>query len=82
MSDDPNSDNAPLQRQTPTFLSTSQRLLVDEGDTVRLPCLVDRLEGFVLLWKQQSDILTVANQIIEQVTRVGYGLDFNDSLWG
>ena len=51
----------------PTFPSTPQTLLVDEGDTVRLPCQVDRLEGFVMLWKKESDIVTVADQIIDQV---------------
>ena len=54
----------------PTFSSTAQTLLVDEGDTVRLPCLVDRLEGFVMLWKKESDIVTVADQIIDQVSSV------------
>ena len=54
----------------PTFRSTAQTLLVDEGDTVRLPCLVDRLEGFVMLWKKESDIVTVADQIIDQVSSV------------
>ena len=51
----------------PTFTSTPQTLLVDEGDTVRLPCLVDRLEGFVMLWKRGGVIITVANQIIDKV---------------
>jgi len=49
--------------QTPIFKSVSQTLIVDSGDTVRLPCIVDRLEGFVMLWKKQGDILTVAHQI-------------------
>ena len=56
----------------PTFTSTPQTLLVDEGDTVRLPCLVDRLEGFVMLWKKETDIVTVAEQIIDQVRGPGY----------
>ena len=56
--------------KTPNFLSTSQTLIVNEGDTVRLPCSVDRLEGFVMLWKRQADILTVASQIIDKVNKV------------
>ena len=51
----------------PAFTSSPQTLLVDEGDTVRLPCIVDRLEGFVMLWKKEADIVTVAEQIIDQV---------------
>ena len=54
----------------PTFPSTPQTFLLDEGDTVRLPCLVDRLEGFVMLWKKESEIVTVAEQIIDQVRNV------------
>ena len=34
---------------------------------MRLPCLVDRLEGFVMLWKKKDNILTVAEQIIDKV---------------
>ena len=30
--------------------------------------MVDRLEGFVMLWKKQSDIVTVADQIIDKVS--------------
>ena len=42
-------------------------MIVNEGDTVRLPCIVDRLEGFVMLWKRSGVIITVANQIIDPV---------------
>ena len=33
----------------------------------RLPCIVDRLEGFVMLWKKNGEIITVASQIIDKV---------------
>ena len=36
--------------------------------TTRLPCIVDRLEGFVMLWKKNGEIITVASQIIDKVT--------------
>ena len=52
---------------TPQFISTEQSVLVNEGDTFRLPCMVDRLEGFVMLWKKNKDIITVASQIIDKV---------------
>ena len=55
---------------TPQFVTSSQSILVNEGDTVRLPCLVDRLEGFVMLWKKNSDIITVASQIIDKRVRL------------
>ncbi|XP_023346513.1 neural cell adhesion molecule 1 [Eurytemora carolleeae] len=50
--------------RTPTFESDSMSMLVNEGETVRLPCMVDRLEGFVLLWKREESILSAGTQII------------------
>ena len=69
-SDDVDEDNigrTEPSSQTPTFQSSSQTLVIDSGDTVRLPCIVDRLEGFVMMWKKQDEILTVADQIVIQV---------------
>ena len=55
---------------TPRFLSTPQTLLVNEGDTIRLPCKVDRLEGFVMLWKRNKDIITVGDQIVDMSVKL------------
>jgi len=51
---------------TPKFVTEPQSVLVNEGDTLRLPCIVDRLEGFVMLWKKNGVIITVASQIIDK----------------
>lgn len=51
---------------TPEFVSEPKKAMVNEGDTLRLPCIVDRLEGFVLLWKKNTDIITVGSQIINK----------------
>ena len=62
---------------TPKFVTSPQSIIVNEGDTVRLPCMVERLEGFVLLWKRNVDmsplshIITVASQIID---KAGYSI--------
>ena len=53
--------------KTPTFRSLAQKFDANVGDTVRLPCLVDRLEGFVILWKKGSEIITVASQVLDKV---------------
>lgn len=50
----------------PKFQTTGQNMLVNEGATIKLPCLVNRLEGFVLLWKKGEDIITVGNQVINK----------------
>ena len=53
--------------RTPSFVSESKSALVNEGGTIRLPCIVDSLEGFVLLWKKGEDIITVGSQIVYKV---------------
>ena len=55
---------------TPKFVSLPQSVMVKEGETVRLPCIVDRLEGFVLIWKRGPEIITVANQVIDRRVRL------------
>merc|ERR1719480_295438 len=55
---------------TPRFISQPQSVIVNEGETIRLPCMVDRLEGFVMLWKKNMDIITVASQIIDKRVRL------------
>merc|ERR550517_2011530 len=60
----------PLITGSPTGPTEEQNVLVNEGDNIRLPCIVDRLEGFVMLWKRGKDIITVASQIIDKRVRL------------
>jgi len=55
---------------TPKFTSESHRMLPTEGETLRLPCLVDDLTGFVLMWKKNGQIITVQHQVIDQRYRL------------
>ena len=50
----------------PKFVTKRKNVIVDEGSTIRLPCVVDKLEGFVLLWKRGNEILAVGEQVITQ----------------
>ena len=36
----------------------------------RLPCFVNRLEGFVMLWKRGESIITVGDQIVDKEVRL------------
>ena len=63
-------DNEVQVWSTPQFQTNPQILLVNEGDTVRLPCYVDKLEGFVMLWKRNENIITVGSQIIDKSVRL------------
>jgi len=49
----------------PSFTSAPLHLSVTEGDTVRLPCIVSRLEGFVLLWKRGGRTIALGSQLLD-----------------
>jgi len=56
--------------RVPVFTTPLLTKLVNEGESIRLPCFVDELEGFVLLWKRGETILSVGKQVIDpQETR-------------
>ena len=57
--------------------SHAQFPLIINGPFFRLPCVVDRLEGFVMLWKKNGEIITVASQIIDKVCDKYYYNDDN-----
>jgi len=48
----------------PGFVSSKLDLIINEGETIRLPCIVTRLQGFVLMWKKNGNIISVGNQIL------------------
>merc|ERR1712013_407554 len=54
-----------LITETPEILSLPQHLVVRRGQNVRLPCLVDRLEGYVLLWRKDDNIVSVGSQVLD-----------------
>ena len=52
--------------ETPEFVTKPQTLLVNEGDTIRLPCFVNRLEVGVRI-RAASEILQTFSQYLEKV---------------
>jgi len=64
--EDANVEEKVVER-TPVFTTPHLRKLVNEGETIRLPCFVDQLEGFVLLWKKGDTILSVGERLISFV---------------
>lgn len=75
-------DNEIKVWETPVFTTNPQTLLVNEGDTIRLPCFVNRLEGFVMLWKRGESIITVGNQIVDKEVRLEAGDNGNNLVIG
>jgi len=50
---------------TPTFVSTGTNLMVNEGDTIKLPCFVDKLDGFVLMWKKAKNLVALGSSLMK-----------------
>jgi hypothetical protein len=67
---DGGSTGDPAAALPPTFLSAPQDILLNEGSRLRLPCRVDRLQGFVLLWKKGGHIIALGSSIIAEVIRL------------
>jgi hypothetical protein len=51
--------------RTPKFISSSKTFIVHEGDAIKLPCFVDNLENFLIIWKKGETIVTLGNKPIE-----------------
>jgi len=49
-------------KRNPKFVSTPKNIMVNEGDTIKLPCTVDKLDNFVIIWKKGSEILAVGDK--------------------
>lgn len=68
--------------QRPKFITSPLTLMVNEGEMIRLPCKVDRLEGFVIIWKKDGDIVSVASQIIDKRVRLEEEVEGNTLVLG
>lgn len=66
---DGTSDEENVIMVLPKFMTRQQNLMVNEGGTIRLPCIVDKLQGFVVMWKKGDKIVTVGKQVVAEKTR-------------
>jgi len=57
-------EERPVEREA-EFTSIPTKVMINEGDTIRLPCFVDKIEGYVLLWKFGETILSVGGRVID-----------------
>ncbi|XP_065202964.1 lachesin-like isoform X2 [Planococcus citri] len=66
----------------PKFLSRGQTFRVVLGDTLVLPCEVENLSNYVLLWRRGSAVLTAATLMVTRDSRFrlvdGYNLEISD----
>jgi len=64
-SDDNNYQDEKVVHTNPTFLSDPTNQLINEGETIKLPCLVDKLDGFVLMWKKGKDMIALGDRLYD-----------------
>ena len=54
-----------VSKRDPTFMVQPKKLMVNEGDIVKLPCVVDIFDAFVIYWKKGETILSVGDKIMD-----------------
>jgi len=64
--------NTPEKNVTriPTYISTSEDVTVNQGGTIRLPCQVDLLDPYAIIWKKNSNILALDKNIYNTRVKV------------
>lgn len=58
-------------KRTPKFISISKTVTINEGQTIKLPCVVDKLDNFVMIWKHKQkvgepNILAVSGNLMDK----------------
>lgn len=61
---DNHQDKETIIKRNPKFLSQSKKITINEGDTIKLPCMVDNLDNLVIIWKKGKNILSVGDNFI------------------
>jgi len=54
-----------IVRRNPKFISQPKKIMVNEGDTIKLPCTVDKLDEFMIMWKKGSRIIALGENFME-----------------
>jgi hypothetical protein len=73
--------------EAPTFLTSPLVVTLNQGNTLRLPCSLNNLQGFVLLWKRGNTTIAIGTTIVVEVSvneSIGSPLmlDFNETCLG
>jgi len=72
-------------QRTPKFVSIPKSIMVNEGDTIKLPCVVDKLDELVIIWKHipkggtQNMLALGANLLDKSDTRVALETETNSN---
>jgi len=49
----------------PKFTSTAESKMVNEGETIKLSCIVDKLDNLIIMWKKGSKVISLNNKVFE-----------------
>ncbi|XP_067618754.1 uncharacterized protein klg [Eurosta solidaginis] len=76
------SQTSSMSGTQPRFLSRGHTYRAVVGDTLVLPCQVENLGNFVLLWRRGINVLTASNIMVTRDERIrlidGYNLEISD----
>lgn len=49
----------------PKFITTAESIMIDEGDTIKLACVVDKLDNLIMMWKKGNKIIAIGDKLFE-----------------
>jgi len=49
----------------PNFISMAESIMINEGDTIKMSCLVDKLDNLIILWKKGNKIIVLNGRLYE-----------------
>jgi len=53
-------------QKLPDFVTESSEVVVSEGETIILPCVVTNLQGFVVLWQKEGRTISVGKHLLRK----------------
>jgi len=66
-----------VQRRNPKFVTNKKMFMINDGGTIKLPCEVDNLDGFMLIWMKDDKVLALGDQVLEKDSRYQIESDSN-----
>jgi len=49
----------------PKFITNAKSIMVNEGDTIKLSCVVDKLDNLIIMWKKGNKIIAIDDKLFE-----------------
>eukprot|EP00092_Neocalanus_flemingeri_P008763 GFUD01009436.1.p1 GENE.GFUD01009436.1~~GFUD01009436.1.p1 ORF type:complete len:618 (+),score=134.10 GFUD01009436.1:101-1954(+) len=54
----------------PKFISVAKSIMMNEGDTIKLSCIVDKLDNLIIMWKKGNKIIVLNDKPFENDERI------------